>query len=388
LLPVHEASQTLECSISYSRLILMMTKLPRHFDPIARIMVLFLGSVVAVSGGLVSPELAISSITAQGTNLVFRATIPPGLEGVTLELRATMGQPWEPVSSVAVPPAGGEVVLSWGRPQFGHGFFRLRGTASSADPQKISSELQCVPLPSLASSSEEAVFHFQGLVDGSDRILITHEGALWEHLHWGWPAGAVSVNGHLWNPSDKNYLSSPVGKFLPDSFSLDSASLQITSGRDVVALERTRDGLLVCLDDTHCGASEYEFTVRFQPQRPSPKTGERIASARLKIAAQIDGSDCLKITAQEATWQHNTYEYPANISLNGIPWPLEQTMVLKNEGQNRFLPPGIDFSTARIIQRKGRDLATMWAEADSLWVRFADNPNGSDAYELEIAFGP
>ena len=27
-------------------------------------------------------------------------------------------------------------------------------------------------------------------------ILITHEGAFWEHVNWGWPAGAVTVK--LW----------------------------------------------------------------------------------------------------------------------------------------------------------------------------------------------
>jgi len=73
--------------------------------------------------------------------------------------------------------------------------------------------------------------------------------------------------------------------------------------------------------------------------------------------------------------------------MNGIPWPVAQTAVLKNEGTNAFLPAGVDLSTARIVSRKGRDLATIWAEPETLWVRFADNPNGSDRYELEIAFG-
>ena len=61
--------------------------------------------------------------------------------------------------------------------------------------------------------------------------------------------------------------------------------------------------------------------------------------------------------------------------------------MLQNAGTNLFLPSGVDFSTARIISRKGRDLATLWGEEGGLWVWFADNPNGSDYYELEIAFG-
>ena len=59
-----------------------------------------------------------------------------------------------------------------------------------------------------------------------------------------------------------------------------------------------------------------------------------------------------------------------------------------NAGTNTFLPPDVNLATARIIHRKGRDLGTMWAEADALYIHFADNPNGADTYELEIAFDP
>ena len=38
--------------------------------------------------------------------------------------------------------------------------------------------------------------------------------------------------------------------------------------------------------------------------------------------------------------------------------------MLQNAGANLFLPAGVDFSTARIVSRKGRDLATLWAEAE------------------------
>jgi hypothetical protein len=73
--------------------------------------------------------------------------------------------------------------------------------------------------------------------------------------------------------------------------------------------------------------------------------------------------------------------------LNGISWDAAASPVLKNEGTNSFLPAGVDFSTAKIISRKGRDLATMWADDSGISVRFADNPNGADDYEIEISFG-
>lgn len=58
-----------------------------------------------------------------------------------------------------------------------------------------------------------------------------------------------------------------------------------------------------------------------------------------------------------------------------------------NAKTNTFLPSGVDLSTARIVNRKGRDVGTMWADADVLWIQFADNPNGADFYELELSFG-
>jgi len=61
--------------------------------------------------------------------------------------------------------------------------------------------------------------------------------------------------------------------------------------------------------------------------------------------------------------------------------------VLLNSGTHSFLPPVIDFPTARIVHRAGRDVATMWADHDAVWVSFADNPNGPDTYELDISFG-
>jgi hypothetical protein len=66
---------------------------------------------------------------------------------------------------------------------------------------------------------------------------------------------------------------------------------------------------------------------------------------------------------------------------------LWQTNVLSNTGTNRFLPDGVDFSTAKIVKRQGRDLATMWSDDGVLWINFADNPNGANAYELDISFG-
>ena len=348
---------------------------------------------------VVNNQIALASIAVQGTNLTLVAVVPPGLGHVTLEMRPTLIAPWQATEALEVPAGGGELTFTIQKPGDMQ-FFRLNAAAGVEGAGVVSVEvnyLTVAPLgsavPSLPGSNgqaaePEAVFHFKGMVDGSDRILITREGALWEHAHWGWPEGAVTVNGTQWNPQQKNYLTTAgEAKFLPECFSLEAVDLERITGRDVVALERTNNALIVYLDDTPVGAGEYEFKVHFHPASPMPAPARASTATTLKIAAEIDGSDCLRITATEATWDHKLWGGPANVRLNNLPWPVQQTNVLQNAGTNQFLPSGVDFSTARIVSRKGRDLATLWAEADGLWVSFADSPNGSDQYELEIAFG-
>ena len=203
-------------------------------------------------------------------------------------------------------------------------FFRLKAAAGVASAGVVSAELNYVitvaplglaaarrRLRATAAAEPEAVFHFKGMVDGSDRILITRDGAFWEHAHWGWPEGAVTVNRTQWDPRQKNYLTTAgTAKFLPECFSLDAVDLERIKGRDVVALERTNNALIVYLDDTPVGAGEYEFKIHFHPARPKPAPARASTAATLKIAAEIDGSDCLRITATEATWDHKLLGRP------------------------------------------------------------------------------
>ncbi len=176
-------------------------------------------------------------------------------------------------------------------------------------------------------------------------------------------------------------------KFLPASFSLESAELEVLKGRDVVAMERTKNAMIVYVNDTWQGPDDYEFKISFHTNEIKLAAPNSSVPARLTISARIDGSDLIKITAHEATLEHKSFALPRNLTVNGIPWNARQTNSLPNDGATRFLPDGVDFSTAKIVSRKGRDLATAWGTKDTLWVYFADNPNGNDAYEIEIAFG-
>jgi hypothetical protein len=344
--------------------------------------------------------LVINSISVQGTNLVLSTAIPAGLEQVTLEMRPTLDAPWKPARSLKAPVNGGQAIFTLQKPGDMQ-FFRLKVTAPVESAGAVSDEMSYVtiaplgPDPAAAATADigsaerAAVFHFKGMVDGSDHILITRDGALWQHAHWDWPQGAVAVNRARWDPRQKNYLTTAgSAKFLSESYSLEAVSLEVLNGRDVVALERTNNALVVHLNDTPNGAGEYDFKIHFRPAGVEPAKSGTSAAARLKIAAEIDGSDCLKITATEATWRHKNWGWPEYVWMNDVQWWPQQTNVLQNADTEVFLPPSVDLSTARIISRKGRDLSTMWAEKDAVWVWFADNPNGSDWYEMELSFGP
>jgi hypothetical protein len=342
----------------------------------------------------------ITSIRAEGTNVILTAGVPAGLQQVILEMRPSLDAKWEEMGLLDVPQGGGTVAFTLLKPG-GMQFFRLKATPQADVAGMLSTELRYVTVPPLGSAPVnpastnkhptaplDAVFHFKGTIDGSDKITITRAGALWEHVNWDWPQGSVEVNGAQWNPQEKNYLTTAgVEKFLPAAFALDAADLEVIQGRGIIALERTDSALIIYMDDIQNGADEYEFKVHFHP--PVPKLAKAAAStaATLKITAEIDGSDCFVITANEATLQHEGRILPAKVMLNNVEWLPEQDEVLRNEGTNTFLPKGIDFSTARIVNRKGRDLATIWAEKDAVRIRFADNPNGSDTYELEMVFG-
>ena len=337
----------------------------------------------------------INSISVAGTNLDFIATFPPDVASGLLEMRPTLTDEWQPVVALNVPADGGIVEFVIPMPTLSSAFFRLNvsmQTATNASiGNRISEELQFVAVPPLGPDSmntNEAVFHFKGLIDGSDHIVIRGQGALWEHMHWAWPRGAVTVNGAQWNPSEKNFMTTTGAvPFLPEKYDLLSPRLEVLAGRDVVALERTNDALIVYLDDTPPGDGLYEFKIHFPLATIQSKLARLSPHATLKVTAVIDGSDLLKITSTEAIWKHRAWGFPEAVKLNDISWNLRQTNVLSNAGTNRFLPDHLDFSTAKIVKRQGRDLATMWSDTNALWINFADNPNGADAYELDISFG-
>ncbi len=136
-------------------------------------------------------ELAITFIGSAGTNLLLTVSVPAGLENVTLDSRPAIDMPWDAVQQQNAPAAGGEMVFTYPQSAEISRFFRLRASpvaqtpqvqqqsANVQAPQFISAETEYVATASLASqlSNGNAVFHFKGKVDGSDKILITRATA-------------------------------------------------------------------------------------------------------------------------------------------------------------------------------------------------------------------
>jgi hypothetical protein len=111
------------------------------------------------------------------------------------------------------------------------------------------------------------------------------------------------------------------------------------------------------------------------------------AQVHLKISATIDGSDKVTVTAQGAKWEHISWRMPTNVCLNGIKWSLADSLELNNAGKTQFLPQDVDFSSAKVASRHGRDIVAMETYPDKIIVYFGDNPNGAAPYDIDIVFG-
>jgi hypothetical protein len=122
--------------------------------------------------------------------------------------------------------------------------------------------------------------------------------------------------------------------------------------------------------DTQGGADNYSIAVSFDP-KSAPVLS---TPATLHITGNIDGSDLLRISRTGATWIHNYFDAPSNVTINGMPWDTVNNPTLPNSGATTFLPPGVDLSTVAFTKDAGRDAATYQLFPDHIDVYFADDP--------------
>jgi hypothetical protein len=95
----------------------------------------------------------------------------------------------------------------------------------------------------------------------------------------------------------------------------------------------------------------------------------------------------LHIDARGARWVHREWDWPGEVRLNQIAWDLKESVTLKNEGETRFLDGTVDFATARMVRKDGRDTAVLEHTDGGLVIYLADSPLGRSSYDLRIHFG-
>ena len=348
----------------------------------------FLSGFLGVTNGPPCPH--IKQIALEGTNIAITVSVDAGFERLVLEGGSSgSSNAWQPRASIPVEQRGGDFVFRL--PRLAQAQL-LRVRADSPAQTTLSSELSYVAASaqSIQPITSEVVLRIRGKIDGTDKIIITREGAVWEHMNWDWPQSTVWFNDIDWIPREKNIITaSGAAGFLPEEADLSAARLERVRCRDIVALERSETSLAIHLGDTLLGADDYEFRLHVPLRDSNLTTQNPGAAATLKVKARIDGSDQLRITASDAQWKHRYWDWPGEVWLNQVKWVTgPDTTTLPNEGPTRFLPADINFATARVIDRKGRDLAAAEATADALVIHFADNLVGADDYAITVQFGP
>lgn len=108
---------------------------------------------------------------------------------------------------------------------------------------------------------------------------------------------------------------------------------------------------------------------------------------RLSFNGQIDGSDIIEISDTHAWWTHRNWGWPSKpVWLGNVHWSPQQQRFLENSGSTRYLPQGIDFSSARLASVRGRDKVTLEPGPRSVRIHIIDTPNGAGSYQFDIVF--
>lgn len=225
------------------------------------------------------------------------------------------------------------------------------------------------------------VLTFQGNIDGSAQLTVSKSGATFTNSQGTVPK-QVTLNGFSWNPQQQSTLeNSGASVFLTEQVDFRKATIERVTGRDTVALERGKSSVTVFLCDTVNGDAPYEFRIILpradddQPTKPL-----------LRFQGSIDGSDELTITARSAMWKHKHWGWPGIVSLNGVTWKPEAATKMNNDGPTAFLDPQVDFLSAKIVVKGGRDTVAIENYEDGIILYFADNPPGAGRYDVTVEF--
>lgn len=107
--------------------------------------------------------------------------------------------------------------------------------------------------------------------------------------------------------------------------------------------------------------------------------------AVIEITAKIDGDDRVTLDSSGAQWKHTAFSWPTQVTINGSPWdPKSKPERSSTDPALRVLQT-IDFSTAHIIEKAGRDQVTLEKVGDGIEIKFSDPSGGTGQYAVKIA---
>jgi len=109
----------------------------------------------------------------------------------------------------------------------------------------------------------------------------------------------------------------------------------------------------------------------------------------LHIMGKIDGRNVLVVRRDAAEWKQQEFGYPESLSINGVRWDPSKNELLHNSGATEFLPAGpVNFRSAALVQKRGRDLVEVEALDDAVQISFNDIQPGAANYDLLIELTP
>jgi hypothetical protein len=227
------------------------------------------------------------------------------------------------------------------------------------------------------AASGQIILDIKANIDGSDILHLTQSGAKWEHRGYQWPTD-VSVNKISWDPSSQPELT----KTGLENADFSTAKVVGRMGRDIIAVETHTNGLDIAFDDGPAGADAYEVKIAMdRKDAASAATAPTGDPIYLDVAADIDGSDVMVISADGARWYHRAARWATNVKVNDKLWDVQSTELVRDLGL-----AGADLNSASVAERSGRGVIVMEKSVDAVTIYFADGLRGAGHFHVKLRF--
>jgi hypothetical protein len=170
---------------------------------------------------------------------------------------------------------------------------------------------------------------------------------------------------------------------LPDSLTLKvNGELRYHTMADFSAVNEP----LTISPAIHNTAKIKSVTAEILPDKQSAASTEGAPSNKsltLEIKGMIDGTDVVKFGRTEANWTHKEWSWPTKMQVNGVDWDPHAKPTLVYRGALGMLRD-YDFSTARVIEKKGRGSLSLELHDDGCEISFSDGALGAGEYSMKI----